>query len=102
MEDSPPVRKMHPPLASGDTGTLFEAIVLVPPAGGFAHDPVLSREVDEVVARLRGRGVDVLVTEQGEDVAKQVARLVGAAHQRGMGPGLVLVTGWLRNLELPA
>ncbi len=102
MEDPPLVRETQPPLAAGDTATLFEAIVLVPPAGGFAHDPVLSRELDEVVARLRERGVDVVVTEQEEDVAKRVGRTVDAAHQRGVGPGLVLATGWLRNLELPA
>jgi trehalose/maltose hydrolase-like predicted phosphorylase len=82
--------------------TLFEAILLVPPADGFGADALLSGEVDVVVKRLRDHQVDVDLNEPGEDPGPRLADLVSAVQRRGVGAGLVLVTGWLRALELRA
>jgi trehalose/maltose hydrolase-like predicted phosphorylase len=82
--------------------TLFEAILLVPPADGFEADGVFRGQLDDIVGRLRDHQVDVDLTEPGEDPAPRLADMVSAVQQRGVGAGLVLVTGWLRALELPA
>ena len=101
MEGPAPARRMPRVRRPWETKRLFEAILLVPPAEGFG-DAVLGEEVAAVLGRLREHHVDVAVTEPGEDPAPRLGRMVGAAEQRGVGPGLVLVTGWLRTLVPPA
>jgi trehalose/maltose hydrolase-like predicted phosphorylase len=91
-----------PRQAIWEATTLFEAILLVPPAGGFESDDLLRGEVDTVVGRLREHRVDVDVAEPGEDPAPRLGDMVSGVQQRGVGAGLVLVTGWLPALELRA
>ncbi|MGZ4625993.1 MAG: HAD-IA family hydrolase, partial [Kineosporiaceae bacterium] len=102
MDEPAPVRARRRRRPPWETTTLFEAILLVAPAEGFGNDAVLRGQVDTVLGRLHEHGVDVAVTEPGEDPAPRLAWMVSAAQERGVGPGLVLATGWLSALELPA
>jgi beta-phosphoglucomutase family hydrolase len=78
---------------------LFEGIVVIPPAGdpGVVRDDAALRDV---LNGLHEHGVDVEVADSGSEAA--VEELVERLDQRGIGPGLVLVIGWLQHLVLPS
>ncbi|HYN29131.1 MAG TPA: beta-phosphoglucomutase family hydrolase [Dermatophilaceae bacterium] len=110
-----PVRPEAPALVHPEVPTpdlLVEAVVLVLPveespdgtqqptaAEGQDEHPSL----DELVSGLRAHGVDVVVTNAVESGSpgSVVAELAERQRQRGVGSGLLLVTGAADGLELP-
>ncbi len=76
----------------------FEAVLVCPPTGEasteFEHPPLVA-----ALELLQTRGVEIALSrgEPGTDLAQ----LLGRLERRGIGPGLVLVIGWLSTFERP-
>jgi beta-phosphoglucomutase family hydrolase len=91
--DIPTAAPRHP------SDVLFEGILVVPPpAEGSAREDLQLRRV---LDGLREHQVDVEVLDGGAGVPEAVDRLVERLGRRGIGAGLVLVIGWLRQPALP-